>query len=96
MPKKDGGIRICVDTRLANEAIKRVRRPISTVEDISFELNGAKYFSKLDLSQVYHQLELDEESRYITTFSTHDFSRGFLFEISYLGNTISSILRIRS
>ena len=31
----------------------------------------AQYFSKLDLSQAYHQLELDEDSRYITTFSTH-------------------------
>ena len=57
--------------RAANEAIKRVRHPIPTVEDISFDLNGATCFSKLDLSQAYHQLELDEESRYITTFSTH-------------------------
>lgn len=57
--------------RLANLAIKRVRHPIPTVEDISFELNGAKYFSKLDLLQAYHQLELDESSRYITTFNTH-------------------------
>ena len=71
VPKKDGGVRICVDMRLANEAIKRVRHPILTVDDVSFELNGAQYFSKLDLSQAYHQLELDEASRYITTFSTH-------------------------
>ena len=71
VPKKNGGVRICVDMRLANEVIKRVRHPIPTVEDISFELNGAKYFSKLDLSQAYHQLELDAPSRYITTFSTH-------------------------
>lgn len=69
--KKDGGVRIYVDMRLANEAIKIVRHPIPTVEDVSFELNGAKYFSKLDLSQAYHQLELDEASRYITTFCTH-------------------------
>ena len=71
VPKKDGGVRICVDMRAANEAIKRVRHHIPTVEDISFDLNGATCFSKLDLSQAYHQLELDEESRYITTFSTH-------------------------
>ena len=71
VPKKDGGVRICVDMRCANEAIKRVRHPIPTVDDVSFELNGAQYFSKLDLSQAYHQLELEEESRYITTFSTH-------------------------
>ena len=30
-----------------------------------------QYFSKLDLSQAYHQLELEKQSRYITTFSTH-------------------------
>ena len=71
VPKKDGGVRICVDMRQANAAIKLVRHPIPTVEDISLELNGAKYFSKLDLAQAYHQLELHEDSRYITTFSTH-------------------------
>ena len=38
---------------------------------MSFELNGAQHFSKLDFSQTYRQLELEEESRYITTFSTH-------------------------
>ncbi|CAB4006435.1 Retrovirus-related Pol poly from transposon [Paramuricea clavata] len=51
VPKKNVGVRICVDIREANAAIKRVRHPIPTVEDVSFELNGAKYFSKLDLSQ---------------------------------------------
>ena len=71
VPKKDGSVRICVDMRMANMAIKRVRHLIPTVEDISYELNGAKLFSKLDLSQAYHQLELDEQSRHITTFSTH-------------------------
>ena len=71
VPKKDGGVRICVDMRQANEAIKRVRHPIPTVDDVRFKLNGAKYFSKLDLSQAYHQLELDPKSRHITTFSTH-------------------------
>ena len=71
IPKKDGQVRICVDMRLPNEAIRRVRHPIPTVSDVSLALNGAKYFSKLDLSQAYHQLELHEQSRYIPTFSTH-------------------------
>ena len=50
IPKKDGGVRICVDTRSANDAIQWIREPIPTVEDVSFLLNGAQYFSKLDLS----------------------------------------------
>ena len=70
VPKKDGAVRICVDMRIANTAIKRVRHLISTVEDVSYELNGAKFFSKFDVSQAYHH-ELDEQCRHITTFSTH-------------------------
>ena len=58
--------------RQTNSAINRVRHPIPTVDDIRLELNGAKWFSKLDLSQAYHQLELEENSRYITTFTTHE------------------------
>jgi hypothetical protein len=34
-------------------------------------LNGATVFSKLDLKAGYHQIPLDEKSRYITTFATH-------------------------
>ena len=54
IPNKDGQVRICVDMRLPNEAIRRVRHPIPTVSDVSLALNGAKYFSKLDLSQAHH------------------------------------------
>ena len=70
VPKKEGKIRICVDMRAANTAVKRIRHPIPTVKDIALELNGAKYFSKLDLAQAYHQLELAPGSRPITTFTT--------------------------
>ena len=55
---------------ICNTAIKRVQYVIPTVEDVSYELNGAKFFSKLDHSLAYHQLELDKQSRHITTFST--------------------------
>ena len=71
VPKKDDNIRLCVDMRAANTAIKRVRHPIPTVNDISLELNGAKFFTKLDVTQAYHQLELSLSSRQITTFVTH-------------------------
>ena len=42
-----------------------------TLEELLSDLNGATMFSKLDLNKGYHQCELDESSRYITTFSTH-------------------------
>ncbi|GFR93012.1 retrovirus-related Pol polyprotein [Elysia marginata] len=42
-----------------------------TLEEVINELNGSKFFSQLDLKQEFHQLELSEESRHITTFTTH-------------------------
>lgn len=71
VPKKSKGVRICIDMREANKAISREKHPMPTVEDLMADLNSSVVFSKLDLSNAYHQLELDEESRYITTFSTH-------------------------
>ena len=71
-PKSPGQIRICVDMRQANMAIKRERHLTPTINEIINDLNGATVFSRLDLNQGYNQLELEPSSRYITTFSTHN------------------------
>ena len=70
-PKKNGDIRLCVDMRRANAAVLRERHPMPTLDDILHEMTGARVFSKLDLAQSFHQIELDESSRIITTFVTH-------------------------
>ena len=70
VPKPDGDIRVCVDMRRAKEAIKRERHPIPTIE-VLHHLNGSTVFSKLDLKWGFHQVELETESRRITTFITH-------------------------
>ena len=57
--------------RVANQAITRERHPLPTVDDLIHTLNGATVFSKLDLRSGYHQVPLAPESRYITTFATH-------------------------
>ena len=71
VPKTDGDVRICVDMRRANSAIERERHPIPTIEEVLYDLNGSTVFSKLDLKWGFHQVELDERSREITTFVTH-------------------------
>lgn len=71
IPKKNGDIRLCVDMRMANRAIRRTRHPTLTVDDLIHKLNGATVFSKLDLKAGYHQIPLADESHYITTFVTH-------------------------
>ncbi|XP_044760910.1 uncharacterized protein K02A2.6-like [Coccinella septempunctata] len=69
--KPGGDIRLCVDMRRANQAILRENYPLPTFESFMTKLKNAKLFSKLDLVSAYHQLELHEESRAITTFITH-------------------------
>ena len=69
--KKEGEVRITVDSRLANKAIKRIRYVTPTTEQIAYDMNGAKVISRIDLNKAYHQLLMEEESRDITTFITH-------------------------
>ena len=68
---------MCVDMREANKAIGREKHPMPTVDDLISDLNNSTVFSKLDLTNAYHQLELEESSRYITAFSTHAGSRRY-------------------
>lgn len=69
--KSNDDIRLCIDMRRANEAILRENYPLPTFDSFMTRLRKAKYFSRLDFVNAYHQLELDEESRPITTFITH-------------------------
>ncbi|VDI25706.1 Hypothetical predicted protein [Mytilus galloprovincialis] len=72
VPKRSGDdIRLCVDMRQANTAVKRVRHPIPTIDELLQDMNSSKVFSKLDVTWAYHQIELKPESREITTFVTH-------------------------
>ena len=63
-------IRLCIDMRMANRAIIRELHVILTIEEIVQYLNGAIVFSKLNIRSAYKQLELDEDSRSISTFRT--------------------------
>ena len=49
----------------------RERHSIPTIEEVLQDLSGSTVFSKLDLKWGFHQVELAEESREITTFVTH-------------------------
>ena len=68
--KENGKLRICLDPRDLNAAIKRPHYPMPTLEDALAKLTSAEYFSKLDASSGYWQLKLDDKSSYLTTFNT--------------------------
>lgn len=71
VPKANNEIRLTLDMRRANEAIIRERHPIPTVDEILEQLGESRHFSELDLNSAYFQIELEPESRGITTFATH-------------------------
>ena len=68
--KPDGSLRICIDPKELNKAIKRPHYAHPTAEDILSQMSGAKYFTKLDASNAYWQIELDEESSKLLTFNS--------------------------
>ena len=67
-PHNPEAIRFCSDIRVPNTAILRHVTKALTVEDIKLKLEGATVFSVLDMNEGYYQLELDEDSRPLTTF----------------------------
>ncbi|XP_064614576.1 uncharacterized protein LOC135478234 [Liolophura sinensis] len=67
---KPNKLRICIDPKDLNQAIRRSHHPIPTIEDILPELTKAKIFSTLDAKNGFWHVELDEESSYLTTFNT--------------------------
>ncbi|XP_065087250.1 uncharacterized protein K02A2.6-like [Ochlerotatus camptorhynchus] len=64
--------RLVVNMRAPNRAIKRQYFRLPLVDEMKVKLHGAKYFSKLDLSNAYYHLELSSESRDLTTFLAED------------------------
>lgn len=60
--------RIVIDMRKPNKAIQRARYPLPELSKFHKQLSGAKFFTKLDLKSAFHHIELDEDSRDITTF----------------------------
>ena len=69
--KADGGIRICADYKVGvNQKICSESYPMPRIESALTSLANMKFFAKIDLASAYHQIELDEVSREITTINT--------------------------
>ncbi|XP_052785334.1 uncharacterized protein K02A2.6-like [Mya arenaria] len=68
--KPSGKLRICIDPKPLNKALKRSHYPLPIIEDLLPELSEAKVFSKCDVKNAFWHVKLDEESSYLTTFET--------------------------
>ena len=70
VPKGDGGKCLVIDYRALNKVTRKFVWPMPKVEDIFSQLNGAKYFSTLDLRARYHHIGLTTDSIPKTAFTS--------------------------
>ena len=68
--KKNGGVRVCIDSRELNKALLREHYTLPILEDTLHELGQSGLFTKADLSSGYWHVQLDRESSMLTTFQT--------------------------
>ena len=67
---KPNKIRICLDPRDLNEAIRREHYQMPTIEEVATRLNKAKLFTVVDAKDGFWQKRLDLESSYKNMFNT--------------------------
>ena len=70
MPKKDGGLRLCVDYRGLNKVTKKNRYPLPLISETLDRMVGAAVFTKLDLKDTYHRLRIKISDEWKTAFRT--------------------------
>jgi len=70
VPKKDGGLRPCVDYRHLNSITIKDRHPLPLISEIQDRIRGANWFTKLDIADAYNQIRIKEGDEWKTAFRT--------------------------
>ncbi|GKA08458.1 putative reverse transcriptase domain-containing protein [Tanacetum coccineum] len=83
--KKDGSLRMCIDYRELNKLTVKNRYPLLRIDDLFDQLQGSRYFSKIDLRSGYYQLCVHEDDIPKTAFRMR--YRYFKFTVMPFGLT---------
>ena len=67
--KKDGSTRMCTDYRALNKITKKNVYPLPRKDELIDRLQGARFFTKIDLRQGYHQIRIKDEDVEKTAFT---------------------------
>ena len=93
VPKKDGTMRFCVDYRKQNAVTVRDSYPLPRMDEFIDSLGDATVFTTLDCSSRYWQVEIAEEDRDKTTFTSHSGLYRFLRVLFGLKNAPATFQR---
>ena len=76
-------MRICIDQKLLNAALKREYYQIPLIDDLLPDLTDAYVFTKVNLAAAFWHLVLDDESSVLATFASPygRFIDGFVFHL---------------
>ena len=79
VPRGDGGKRLAMNYKALNKVTRKFTWPMPKVEDIFSKLNGAKYFSTLNLRASYHYIPLDKslipKTAFNSPFSKYEYDK---------------------
>jgi len=71
-PKKDGGWRMCTNSRVIKKITIKYRFSLARMDDLMNFLSGASYFSNIGLKSVYHHIRMREGDEWKTTFKMNE------------------------